>query len=749
MFELLFKYPRPVFRSGELVLLSGWPLWMLGLAVVAAGLVWGLQVFRTPPARLSRGRGMVVWALQTALAALILVLLWRPAIQIATSRPQQNVVAVLADASRSMALEDPGEGTRLAAVQRALGELLPGLGSRFAVRLYSFSEGVAPVGGPESLAASGSVTHLGDAVADVLRESRVLPLAAVVVLSDGADNSADFPARLEEIAHHGIPVHAIGVGRTSLGRDVELEDVTVPTRVPAGSRLRVALRLRQEGLDGRRVRLSVRLGDGEPVRREIVLARGQLRQTEDVYVAAGNAGARLLVATAEAVDGEEITTNNRLARPLQVVARRARVLYVEGEPRWEMKFIRRAVEDDPTLDLVSLLRTSANKVYRQGIDDPTTLAGGFPETAEEVFAFDAIVVGSVEAAYFAPAQQALLRDFVGRRGGSVLWLGGRRAFADGGWHGSPAADVLPVRLLPRTPAFVRGPARVELTAAGRESLLTSLDEDTAANAKRWAGLPPLADFHRTGEPKPGAVVLLKAVPEAAGALPLLASQSYGRGQAYVFATGGSWRWRMRARHDDATHATFWRQLLRGIVSRAAGPVTASTDRALYADDDRVVVRAEVRSKTYEAVADARAWATLSGPDGARQTVELAPSAAARGVYEGVVAARRPGLHTVDVYARQGDVDLGRDALVVSREDGVAEGFHPQQDAERLRAIAERSGGRYWTLAETSDLMSEITYSGAGIAVRETLDLWDMPALFLLALALRAAEWLVRRGGGRV
>jgi hypothetical protein len=206
---------------------------------------------------------------------------------------------------------------------------------------------------------------------------------------------------------------------------------------------------------------------------------------------------------------------------------------------------------------------------------------------------------------------------------------------------------------------------------------------------------------------------------------------------------------MELPHEDTAHATFWRQLLRGLVARDAGPVAVSTDRSLYADDDRVTVRAEVRTRAYDPVPDARVWATLVAADGGRETFEMAPAPGPRGLYEARLSAARPGLHRVEVHASRGDTDLGRDASVIYREDGVAEGFHPEQNADLLRGIAAATGGRYRTTDDLGGLAGEITYSGAGITVRETLDLWDMPAVFLLALVLRGAEWLVRRGGGRV
>jgi hypothetical protein len=175
----------------------------------------------------------------------------------------------------------------------------------------------------------------------------------------------------------------------------------------------------------------------------------------------------------------------------------------------------------------------------------------------------------------------------------------------------------------------------------------------------------------------------------------------------------------------------------------------SSDRSLYADDDRVTLQAEVRTPDYEPAAEATVWATLAGAGGGKQTIELTPAPDHPGLYQGQLSARAPGLHRVEVHAQRGGADLGHESLALLREDGVAEGFHPAQDADRLRRLAQATGGRYWTLDDVAGLPAEITYSGAGITVRETLDLWDMPAVFLAALLLRVGEWIVRRRGGRI
>ena len=100
-------------------------------------------------------------------------------------------------------------------------------------------------------------------------------------------------------------------------------------------------------------------------------------------------------------------------------------------------------------------------------------------------------------------------------------------------------------------------------------------------------------------------------------------------------------------------------------------------------------------------------------------------------------------------ARRGQEELGRDVVTVRREDGVAENFHLEQNRELLDKLASQTGGHYYRPTEMNKLGEDISYSEAGITVRETKDLWDMPILFLLALLLRSSEWLLRRKWGVV
>ncbi len=251
---------------------------------------------------------------------------------------------------------------------------------------------------------------------------------------------------------------------------------------------------------------------------------------------------------------------------------------------------------------------------------------------EELFGFQGLILGSVEANYFTTAQQELIQQFVDRRGGGLLFLGGRAS--PGRWRLRQAAlspILLPVHLPNHKNTFHRDPATPELTSSGRDSLIMPHRRESRGECRSLeeASLPD--ELPGGGPPKPGAVVLAEM--NAAGhKLPLLITEKYGRGRTAVFATGGDWRWQMLQPVEDMSHEMFWRQMLRWLVSDTPTRVVASTPKPVLFDDGRVQLRAEVRDTTYLPTSDAQVEARIVGPDGAAQTVELHPDPLEQGVY---------------------------------------------------------------------------------------------------------------------
>jgi uncharacterized membrane protein len=533
-----------------------------------------------------------------------------------------------------------------------------------------------------------------------------------------------------------------------MAQDVEIDDASVAPRALADSRLAATVRFHQHGYAGRKATLRVHDGATALAARGITFAPDGAIQTEDLMFNAGGAGAKALRFSIDPLPGEENSSNNAVTRLVNVESGRRRILYMEGEPRWEYKFIRRAETDDSIIQLVSMLRTTENKIYRQGIDDPKQLAQGFPATAEELFAYQGLIIGSVEANYFTPAQRDLIEQFVDRRGGGLLLLGGRLALADGGWSASGLADLLPALLPGRKGTFHRDPATVALTPAGADSVICRLNEDPARNLARWKKLPYLEDYQDPGTPKPGAAVLVE-MSGGGRKSPLLITQNFGRGRTAILATGGTWHWQMGLPSEDHTYVAFWQQLLRWLVEDTPGRVVASVSKPMLFDEGRMKISAEVRDQDFAPAPDALVQAHISGPGGASATLDLSPDPSTPGTFQAELNADRPALYSVLVTARRADIDLGSDTLNFERIDGVAENFHLEQNRDLLERLATQTGGRYWQPEEAAHLARDIPYSEAGISFRQIKELWNMPVVFLLILLLRCSEWLLRRRWGIV
>ncbi|MGA2137213.1 MAG: vWA domain-containing protein, partial [Bryobacteraceae bacterium] len=262
MFEFFLKYPRSVYTRGQFALLGAWPTWMLMLLIVAAAasLAWLIRSRLARAAPVMHGwRAWVIWGLQTLLVALVLVLLWQPAITVAELKPQQNIIAVLVDDSRSMAISEGGITRESQAVQALQNGVLASLNRSFQTRLYRVDDVPAGIDSLKELRPNAPATRIGDSLKQLSEETSDLPIGAVVLLSDGDDNAGGIGAdAISALRARHIPVHTVGFGRERAQHDVELEDAVVAPRALAGSRLAAKITLRQRGYPGAKINLTVR-----------------------------------------------------------------------------------------------------------------------------------------------------------------------------------------------------------------------------------------------------------------------------------------------------------------------------------------------------------------------------------------------------------------------------------------------------------------------------------------------------------
>ncbi|MEO7774336.1 MAG: vWA domain-containing protein [Steroidobacteraceae bacterium] len=746
MFELLFTHPVWAYRNGSLRLASGAPLWLLAALISAAVALVAFTLARRE--FLPLAQRVTLGVLQSTLLALLLVLLWRPVLQVERVRERENVLAVALDASASMAHGQSGQSRLQEAVTALQAGPLTELARSFEVRLFSFADAAAPLADFQQVPAPGAQTRIGDSLLTILQTASSVPLAGVLLVSDGAENGASLTEeRLAQIAAYGVPIHTLGVGAETGSNDLELESVRLGSSAPPHSRVAAELAIRYDAAQPEAtVDTEVRVYDGETLiaAKKLHLIAGRTNNVT-VEVPTGDSGVRDMRFALDTLPQERNVINNARRHLLSVPAARRNVLYFDAEPRWEYKFIRRAAELDRGLRLASLVKTTQNKFYRQGVTSSAELSDGFPKDAASLFAYDAVILGNVPATTLTGEQHELLARFVDQRGGGLLLLAGRNALGAGGWSTSALMPLLPTHLPERSAGtFTAGNAQTQLTVYGEQSLVTRLDQEGAQNAKLWQTLPALADTQSLGRLKPGAVVLLESL-AAQRRAPLLVWQRYGRGAVWMLGTASTLRWQMRSPAEDQRHELFWRQLLHGLADAAPSAVALSSDRSIFDDEPRVQIEAVLRNARYEPIANATPTLTVLPPQsGEPIALPMQASPEADGRYTATLDAPAAGLYRVDLATPNGNAQIQ-----VRRENGVAEHFATRQNRAVLERLAAMTGGRYWTLATLPAVTGAIPYSRAGIIERQTLDLWSVPAVFVLLLLLKGTEWLLRLKWGRL
>jgi hypothetical protein len=766
LFEFLFKYRPTVFEQGDLSL--GAPVSVILIVVIGAAIAVPalMTYFRVRGKSTPRDR-TILTVLRVTTLLVVAACLFRPMLLLSEAVPRRNFIGVLLDDSRSMRIADRNGRTRGDFVRDTLGEqsqLLARLREKFQVRLFRFGSSSVRTDSAGSLTYDQRETRIVDAVDGARVDLEAVPLSGLVLVGDGADNSlTEVNDALLALRARQVPVFTVGVGAEQFQRDIEIQRVEAPRRVLKGGSLVADVIVRQRGFDGATVPLVVEDEGRIVASTQILMPAGSDAAPVRVNARLTDAGARVLTFRIPLQEREQVTENNVQRALVDVRDAKEKVLYIEGEPRYEVRFVRAAVDADSNLQLVVLQRTAEGKFLRLNVDHGDELAAGFPKTRAELYKYRAVILGNIEASFFSHDQLTMLADFVSVRGGGLLQLGGRRSFSEGGYAGTPLAEVMPV--------VVEGPAiadsltffaelKPSLTPAGLAHSVTQIGTARVPAADKWKSMPQVTSVNRIRRVKPGAVTLIAGSVPAGGRAgepgeqlfkydqPILIYQRFGRGLSVAMPIQDDWLWKMAAEIEveDTSFETYWRQLLRWVTSDVPARVEARATPDQVNLRSNVQLRAVVVDSAYLKLNDAQVSADVIAPSGAKQTVPLDWAVERDGEYRGTFAPTEEGVYLVRV-AAQGRSGTAADTIFVRAAPLDAEYTMAEMRRPFLQRIADETGGRFYTPETVHTLPEDIAMTKRGVTVVNEMDLWDMPIIFLVLVGLVSAEWGYRKYRG--
>jgi hypothetical protein len=747
--SLTWEYTLPLLVVGLLalgfVVLLGWQWYDLRRRVTLATR-WGLCLLRG------------------AVYLLLLGMLVNPTLLIQKVLRLLPPLAVVIDTSGSMALPD---GSGISRLQQALGylrsehsTLLQPLSEHYQLKLYQFDETarVLPLERLENLQGSSKTTDITGSLASVLEENRTTPLAGLLLLSDGTQHSPN--TGLEFLRQAGVPVVAVGVGNPSTYRDIRVTSVRVPTLTFVHYPVDITATVQTWGYRGERLPVVLKHA-GRVVATQTVQVNAEVfEQQVQFEITPEELGEYSYSVSIAPRLGETLTENNQKDFSLTVARDKIRVLLVCGSPTWNYRFLRQALKQDPSVDLISfvILRTPTDVV-----NVPESQLSLIPFPTQRLFTqelknFDLIIFENFSFQFYFPwFYLENVRKYVAE-GGAFAMIGGSLAFSQGGYAETPIEDILPVTLRQDRSDYRASTQRLLLTPEGKTHPITRLASDPGENQRIWEALPELDALNVVGQLKPGATILGVSSGRLDGRqdIPLLATQRFGEGRTLALMSDYIWKWnfQMAGRMDsNQYYLQFVRQMIRWLIR---DPVLKQV--RITADANEFPIGSEIHGTIqllrddYRPAPDAVLRATLRTPAGAELPLQYIPTGNP-GEFHYHFPTQEEGFYELNVQATIDNVTHEANRLLLRAYRPGEENQQAVPNHTLLRAIADQTGGAFFAAHDPArpTVSSLVEFFGGAptykILEEKRLRLRETLPLLVVLLGLLVGEWWWRRQVG--
>ena len=780
---------------------SAWPAWAILLAIGVL-VAWSWMIYRREGG--SRSGRVIAGLLRVGLLMLVLGLLFQPLLLLQRTRVEPSEVVLLVDDSASMGTSDrypPSAATSAPATTRtgsarsvptgvvsglagrSRAELLRSglsaddwsglrsLAERNRLGVYAFAEQARMQAAPASVDAlgpaeawlatfqpKGSATDLAGAIGQVLAEARSGRLAAIVVASDGRGTvGGDVDGVVEAAAESQVPIHAIMLGSTEPRRDVIVGPAVAEEAVFVRDPIAVQVRVAAEGFD-RALPIDVQLvgSDGSVLAEQRVeLRAGRDSSQVELRYRPDRPGRLRMRARVAPLPNETNPDNNTDLVEVQVLDEKVKVLYVDGYPRYEYRYLKNMLIREETIT-ASCLLLSADEGFAQEGDEPIKR---FPETMEELEPVDVVIVGDVDPRgdWLSARQMTTLVKWVGDRGGGFLMIAGPR-WSPQAWLGTELEKLIPVRMGVQIASQPGAASTVgfglRLTVEGRRSSVFRFETDADANERAIADLPGMFWYARTRGPRSGAEVLAEhpTARTVDGPMPLLVMGRYGAGTTGFAGIEETWQWRREV--GGRLFDTYWLQLIRRLTrGQFLGRdrrFVLETDRPRYRLGERVVVTMTVLDKAEAAALPDRVFAEVVDPQGRVVTrARLTRLGKTSGTYEGVFSPARVGSYAARVDSSLVRAGQKPAAAMIHVEPAGREMRQLEPDHETLSRLASRTGGLAVGLDGIDRIAEQIEDRSVEVPDDIGEPLWDTKLVLALFVLIIGVEWILRKALGLV
>ena len=774
MFEQLMKYPIDVFREGDFsfgIPIPGLLIFVLMVGLVAAT-IWAYRSTKGRSGRVFRG---FLITLRIIVLCVLAFCLLKPFLTIYQNNPDDSYLLVMVDRSKSMQITDSEDGkSRLNRANQLLfsenseddGKLIEKLNAnKFKVRLFGFDTEAKRIPSETIQSADGENTNIPNAVNEALDDLQGIPLSGIVLCTDGVDRSGTNIQKLVMKARERkVPIHTVGIGDEEGIPDIELVKVDVPRTAEEDFPVEITATVKRTGNTQKKATIQL-IENGRVLESYPITLKNDVARVPFKFTPRHPGTIKYEVQVLPETD-EAIPQNNNKTFILKVLpTKRVKVLIVSN-PSWSFKFVRRALEDDPNIDL-TVRYTTSDESYGGTLSSSSQNFKLYPDSKETLFNFDAIIFGNIAASEFTRTQLENTLEFVRTRGGGFLMLGGSYSLGNSvitdSYLNTPIAEILPVELelgeepksvpMHLSPAQIPRPKgfKLQLTAEGKTEPLMELANSPTENLKNWDKMPTLYHYSKVKRAKAGATILAEHPTDRNeyGKRILIATHNYNAGRVMVYTPSSSERWQLQMDSKDDSHHRFWRQTVKWLTTAPKSAIKLDIAKTEYTLKEPVVIEVIATDKEFTVTNNAKLRAIVVDEKGTRKELLLEQVLGKDGLYTARFIPSQYGEYTVNATGTLDGEDLGKQQALFEVKPSYEEFSDAALNVPLLTNLANMSGGKYYPIEQASQLVNQIALVESATSEITDVDIWDLPLIFGLLLLFLCLEWFLRKRAGLV
>lgn len=664
---------------------------------------------------------------------LLLLALINPLLKYFFYQNIRNKCLILIDNSLSMNVIDKNKKSRMEKAQQFIqSDTLDYLHRHFEMNYFLFDSHFIPVTKNHVVQikqADGDASDLGNSLLNttLLQDKGI---QGVILLSDGINNIYnDMPIILKQVRKKGIKVFPLDLCQEENIKDIALNNILYPEEANINAEINLEVKINSLNYDNTTILLKTLLNDKIIETKRIKINRGMNSFKTSIFLKKN--GINKITFMSEKKEDEVIDLNNSRTIFIRTLKNKFKVLFIYGQPSFEYKFIKLALNTDPNIILDAYLKQQNNLGQ-----------------IHDLKKYDLIMIGDIK---FQDLPENLVQNilyYAQNKIGALLFLGGRNSFRNGDYHVSKLKDIIPVKWND-TGEILKSDFTLKLTPSGLSTPFMRLMDDVNGLQDYWASLPPLNLINVVRSVKEGTHII--AVDSKQENLIVLAIGQYLQTKVGIFTGYPSWKWgfiNLGFGQRDNPFNIFWQQLVRYLINYNLEKINLFTNKLIYKKDEDIFIKLFLYDNNYKPIklkqVEVQLLKNVNNQYKTLDTVILSPSSSSAGLYEAIMNLKEYGEYKLEANLKNYQYKADTFFLIKNPE---IELYELVQNKALLQDIALQTGGRFLKYKEGKELTKLIEPKVIKEKVNQVKNIWDNWIYLILFIGLLTTEWYIRKRNG--